>query len=63
MQQQLPQQQQQQQQSSVILHHPTTVPVIPDLLNPHFGEPGWNFDSQLDPPTSHFIDYLENLFV
>jgi hypothetical protein len=31
---------QQQQQSSLILHHPTTVPVIPDLSNPHFGEPG-----------------------
>ncbi|EFX75724.1 hypothetical protein DAPPUDRAFT_107654 [Daphnia pulex] len=35
---------------------PTTIPIIPDLSNPHSGEPGGKFDSQLDPPT-HFSLY------
>jgi hypothetical protein len=35
---------------------PTTIPTIPDLSNPHSGEPGGKFDSQLDPPT-HFSLY------
>jgi hypothetical protein len=46
---------------------PTTIPTIPDLSNPHSGLLGSLVESLIHnwtlPPTSHFIDYLENVFV